>query len=325
VGFLLAVALGARAASAAEADFTLKCPELSAEDVAQVEARVRADLLSAGLTPAAVDLSCDVAAAQAQVTGNGQQVTLRTDRNASSVKEALLASAENALSAWAAQIASPGTAPAASSSLPLGAALEAPAPEPAPAPVPAPPPAPAATPIAPPGRPPDARPTVRSSSASTWISAGPRAELWHSGWALGGQLGLQRKWTSTFAAIRAAYLFGLPVSSEFSAYELQLGAEFGFQPAGALGLRGALGLGLSFFGVSPATGVSALDGSSSTLPCVSFEISRPVALGPLALLPAVGARAFARSRGVRVDGQEVLALPALSLAASLSLALKVGG
>ena len=43
----------------AEADVTVDCVELSAEDAAQVEARVRASLLSAGLAPTTVALSCD--------------------------------------------------------------------------------------------------------------------------------------------------------------------------------------------------------------------------------------------------------------------------
>jgi hypothetical protein len=314
LGVIFAVALGARAASAEEAEFTLNCAELSVEDAAQLEAQVRADLLSAGLTPLAVDLSCEADSAQTEVTGSGQQVTVRTDRDATSVKEALLASAESALSAWGARVdptPAPLTAP-----IVTAAAPKAPVPE-----------APRSAPVVPraiPDRLPDARPTLRSA-ISTWMSAGFRGEPWHSGGALGGQLGVQCQWPSAFATIRAAYLFGLPGATQFSAHELQFAAEIGFQPQGWLGLRGALGVGSSTFAVSPAADVSTQNGStSSTLPFLGFELSRPFTFGRLALVPALGGRAFSRARRVSVDGQEVLAVPALAFAASLSLALKVG-
>lgn len=316
VSVILAVALGAPAAFAAEAEVTVRCPELSAEDSAQVEARVRANLLSAGLSPASVELSCDVDSAQTQVTGNGQQVTLRTDRNASSVKEALLASADNALAAWSAQaFPGPPSQPPA-------------APEPTPAAEPA--PAPAIVGLdslaSPPTRTPDARPAVPSRSASTWLFAGPRAELWSKGSGLGAQLGLEQNLNSAFLAIHAGYLVSLPASPQFSAHELQFGAQIGWQAQALFGLRGAFGIGLSQFGASPAAGLSVQNGStSSTLPCLSLELSRPFEFGALAVLPAAGLRAFTGGRAVQIDGQEVLALPALAPGASLTLALKVGG
>jgi hypothetical protein len=320
VGFLLAVALGARAASAAETNVTVKCAELSGEDSAQVEARVRANLLSAGLEPEAVELSCEAETAQTQVTGNGQQVMARSDRAASPVKEALLASADGALAAWSAQ------ATGAQPSQPLPEPVPTRAADPAPAPALAAAPTTPLTP--PPSRVPDSRPAPDSSTkrASTWLSAGPRSELWSDGSGLGAQLGLLRNLSSTFLALHAAYLVSLPTSTRFSAYELQFGAQAGWQPAGLLGLRGALGLGLSVFSATPSEGVSVQSGSTnSTLPCLSVELSRPIEFGALALLPAAGLRAFTRTRSVLIDGQQVLALPALALEASLSLALKVGG
>ncbi|HEY3252883.1 MAG TPA: hypothetical protein VGJ91_03010 [Polyangiaceae bacterium] len=310
----MAVALSARAAAAAEAEVSVSCQELSTEDAAQVEARVRANLLSAGLSPAAVELSCPIAAAQTQVTGNGHQVTRRTERAASSLKEALLASADNALSAWSAETAvvAPSAAPAATA---IPAAEPVPALESAPHP----------PPVAAPSRLPDARPAAKSRSASTWLSAGPRVEPWSSGSGLGGQIGVQQKLSAAFLAIHAGYLLSLPASSRFSAHDLQLGAQMGWQPPALFGLRAALGVGLSQFGASPAPGVSAQNSTSSTLPCLSVELSRPIEFGSLALLPAAGGRVFKRSRSVVIDGEPVLALPALALEVSLSLALKVGG
>ena len=316
VGLILVVALGTRAASAAEADVTVRCDELSAEDTAQVEARVRATLLSAGLSPTTVALSCEPASVQTQVTGNGHEVTQRSERSASSLKEALLANAEAALSAWGAA-SSPALA-----SLPAAAPVLAPAVEPAHAPALA-----AAPPAPTPNRIPDARPEPASTDTRdrTWLAAGPRAELWSHGWGLGAQVGAQHEFGAVFLAVHAGYLLSVPTSTQFSAHDLGFGAQLGWQPRALLGFRGALGVGFSVFGASPEAGVSAESGKSSTLPCLSVELSRPVEFGAFALLPAAGARAFARARSVQVDGQEVLALPAVALEASLSVALKVGG
>ncbi len=122
------------------------------------------------------------------------------------------------------------------------------------------------------------------------------------------------------------YLVSLPRSTQFSARDLQFGAQIGWQPPALFGFRGALGVGLSVFGVSPAAGISVQNGSThSTLACLSVELSRPVEFGVLALLPTAGLRAFNRSRSVFIDDQPVLALPALALEAGLSLALKVRG
>ena len=156
--------------------------------------------------------------------------------------------------------------------------------------------------------------------------AGPRAELWSSGWGLGAQLGLEQKLSSVFVAVHGGYLVSLPSSTQFSAQDAQFGAQVGWQPQALLGLRGSLGVDLSLFSASPAAGVSVQEGSTrSTLAGLSVELSRPVEFGALALLPAAGLRAFTQSRAVVVDRQTVLALPALALQASLSLGLKIGG
>jgi hypothetical protein len=312
VSIFWGVTFSARVALAAEADVTVQCAELSAEDAAQVEARVRANLLSAGLEPANVELECTADTAQTQVTGNGHQVLLRSSRDAAPVKEALLASAESALSAWSAQ-----GVHAADTSLPHQ-----------PPPV-APPPPPAPPPVAPRTLPPAPRelsPTALSRPDKTWLSAGLRGERWHRSSGLGPQLGLERALAAAWLSIHAGYLLSVPTSARFSAHELQLGVQLGWQPDGVLGLRGALDSGLSAFGASPATGVSATnDRTSSTLPFVGLELSRPTDFGSVALVPVAGLRAFASARAVRVDGQEAMALPNLALQASLNLALKIGG
>ena len=236
LGLIFAALLSARVATATEAQVTVSCSELSAEDTAQVEARVRASLLSAGLTPATVELSCELDGAQTQVTGNGHQVLQRSDRADSSVKEALLASADNALAAWGAPPSSAAPPVPPTSATPSGVV-------PVLSPVTPPEPAPARIPDAGPG-------VVRSSPASTWLSAGLRAELWSSGSGLGPQLGLQQKLGAAFFAFHAGYLLSLPSSTQFSAHDLQFGAHIGWQPQPLFGLRGALGVGLSIFGAS---------------------------------------------------------------------------
>jgi len=298
---------------AAEAEVSVRCAELSAEDAAEVEARVRASLLGSGAEPATVALSCEPDSAQTEVSGGGRQVTQRSERNAISAKEALLASAEAALVAWSAE--PPAVSP--SAAVPA-VATPVPAVEPVPAP--------AAAATTPPTKPPSAPPVARAIAASTWVSAGLRAEPWSHGWGLGPQLGLEQRLNTAFLAIQGGYLFALPSSTQFSAHDLQFGAQIGWQPRPLFGFRGALGVGLSVFGVSPQVGVSAQNGTTrSTLACLSLELSRPIEFGAFALLPNAGLRAFTRSRSVFIDEQEVLALPGLALEAGLSLALKVGG
>jgi hypothetical protein len=317
VDIFLAIILGVRSASAHDANVGVHCIELSAEDTAEVEARVRASLLGTGAEPATVELSCERDAAQTEVSGSGRQLVRRRERGAISAKEALLASAEAALSAWSAEISaaeSPRTAapavmgvPAAEPAQPAVAATVTRAPKP-------------------PSAPPSARPSTPALRTSTWLSAGPRAELWRDAWALGPQVGVEQRLNAGFLGISGGYLLNLPRSTRFSAHDLHFGAQIGWQPSSLFGFRGALGIGLSLFGVSPDAGVSAPSGTTnSTLASLNAELSRPVEFGALALVPTAGFRLFLHTRSVFIDDQEVLALPPLVLGASVSLALKVGG
>jgi hypothetical protein len=311
---IVAQALRTRGAAAADAEVVVSCPELSAEDAAQVEARVRASLLSAGLEPAAVELSCSADSSQTQVTGNGRQALVRSARSTIPIKEVLLASADSALSAWGGPTAGPTT----------GAPATASPPPPAPsATAPILPPAVLATPAAPSG--PTPHPATPSVPNRTWASAGARTELWQHGSGLGAQLGLEHELPSAFLALQVGYLAAVPTSSRFSAREIPVGAQLGWRPRNALGFRAALGVGLSVFATTPAAGVSAQSGKTLTLPFLGVELSRSVELGAFALLPALGATAFSSSRTVKVDDEVVLTLPTLALSAGLALALKLGG
>jgi hypothetical protein len=133
-----------------------------------------------------------------------------------------------------------------------------------------------------------------------------------------------------WVAAETSYLVGLPSSPRFSAGELQLGGELGLQPKDMLGLRGALAFGVSVFKASPKSGLTASGGdTTSTLPFLGASISRPVAFAGVALIPVVGFRAFKRERAVQIREAtatpiEALALPALTLQASLSFALNLG-
>lgn len=311
---IVALALCTRGAAAADAAVVVSCPELSAEDTAQVEARVRAGLLGAGLEPARVELSCSADSVQTQVNGNGREALVRSERNATPVKELLLASADSALSAWGGSNAgATASAPATTSTLPAAPAAKAPT---APREVVA-TPAPPSSPIA--------QPATASVPHRTWVSAGLRTEFWRHGSGLGAQLGLEHQLASAFLALQAGYLAAVPTSSRFSAREIGIGAQLGWRPQRALGLRAALGVGLSLFGTTPAAGVSAQSGKSLTLPFFGIELSRPVELGAFAVVPALGATAFSSSRTVKVDQADVLTVPALAVSASMALALKLGG
>jgi len=304
--------LGSKAAAGSEAAVTVHCEELSAEDMAQIEARIRANLLNAGLSPTDLVLSCDATSVETQVRGLGRQATVRHERAATSLKEALLTSADAALAGW--------------SSEPNPTRLAAPAPTPPPAPTPATPTAIASPTAAPSPRAVITRPAVRQSQRATWFFAGFRAEPWSGGSGLGAQLGAEHVFGAGFASIQGGYLFGVPSSAQFSAREVQFGTQLGWQPPQLLGLRGAFGGGLSVLGVSPAAGVSTPSGgTSSTAPFLSVELSRPIRFNAFGLLPMIGMRAFPAARAVQVDGQRAFSVPAVALEASLNFMLRAGG
>jgi len=309
VGFMLFSAMASRAAIAAEATVAVPCEELSSEDRAQLEARVRANLLNVAITPTDIILSCDAASVRTEIRGPGREVSVRSERNALPVQEALLASADAALSGWDSER---------TLAIPLTPVPPPPAPSPAPASVTAPvnaSPQPAAT----------ARPAVRPSS-TTWFFAGIRAEPWRDGSGLGAQLGAEHRFGAGFASIQGAYLFALPSSADFTARELQFGAQLGWQLPPLLRLRAAFGFGVSMLGVNPAPGVSAPGASTSTAaPFLNVEVSRPIEFSAFAVVPALGLRAFPASRAVLVNEQPALKLPAVTFAASLNVALRVGG
>jgi len=313
LGFVFLFLLGSRTAGATEVAVTVRCEELSNEDAAQIEARVRANLLSAGLTPTDLVLSCNATSVQTEVRGQGRRATVRTERNASPLKEALLTSADAALDGWVNEPNAPGpTAPA-------------PTPPPAASPTPAPEPR-ATAEKSPSQRAAINRLAVAPSPSTTWFFAGMRAEPWRDGFGLGAQLGAEHVFGAGFASIQGGYLFGFPSSTLFSAREVQFGAQLGWQPQRLLGVRGAFGFGLSVLGASPAAGVSSpSDITSSAAPFLSVELSRPLQLTDIGLLPVIGLRAFPNARSVQVNGQPALTLPAVTMEASLNFALRVGG
>lgn len=157
------------------------------------------------------------------------------------------------------------------------------------------------------------------------LAAGVRAERWHLGSALGAQLTLERPFSVTWVGAQVGYLVGLPTSSHFSARELQLGGELGWQPPGSFGIRGALTFGLSVLGATPESGARAQSSTTSSLPFFGVNFSRPLDLGWVGLVPVLGFRVFQRERGVNIDASEQLGLPSFALQASLNLALKLGG
>ena|GEM_PF-1589766 len=313
VGFIFAVALFSRAAVGAESAIAVRCDELSSEGGAQIEARVRANLLSAGRTPTDITLTCDASSVRAQIRGSGREVFVRSERGPTPLEEALLASADAALAGW--------------DSEPSSTRLPAPV-LPAP-PAPAPLPASKQSTVAeaePMQRPVVSRPAVRPSLTGTWFFAGMRAEPWRDGSGLGAQLGAEHRFGAGFASVQGAYLFAVPSADSFSAREVQFGAQLGWHPPSLFGLGGAFGLGLSVFGAKPAPGVSAPGGStSSASPFLSVEASRPIEFGAFAVVPVLGLRAFPASRAVLINGQPALTLPAVAFAASLNFALRAGG
>jgi len=304
--------LGARTAHAEPAEVTVQCSLLSPEEAAQVEARVRADVLGAETRPTKVELGCDAESLQVRLSGAGRTLVLRASGNAA-FREALLASAEAALSGWSG-LATPVAA----------------FPPPTPAPVPQ--GAGAVSPTSP-----SRTPRTITVTAPLHVSSptpcqpgrlqlafGVRGEPWRRAAGLGVQLGFEHALPSAWVAAQAVYLSALPAATRFAVHEWQMGAELGWQPRGTAGVRVAVAVGLSLLEASSGPEVTPLSATTSTLAFGGLNLSRPFDFGSLAAVPAVGFRVFSRERAVKVDSRTELALPSFVLHASFSVALRLG-
>ena len=303
-------------AQAADNAVQIACPELSLEQAAEIESRVRASLLTTE-GEATVAVACRASSAEVQVERAPERVVVTAATSPASFRDDVLRAVEQALNELMRRQAR--AKDASGDTQPVEQAPTTTAPSPPPAPVT---PAPAARAAAPPVRAvPIPKPNER---AWTEVFGAVAGESWPNRWALGGALGVARSTRSLWFGLRAAALRPTTARATFGALEAQVAAEVGVQPAFAAGVRLSLAFGPSVLLVQPQGELTARDDSTAKASLfAAVHASRPVWFGSFALLPDVGLRVFTRERGVKVDGQTQLVLSGFVPQLSLGVAYRI--
>jgi hypothetical protein len=283
--------------AAAAEDVQVRCPPLSSEQAAEVEARVRASLLVAEIE-GSVSLSCEPERARVEVVSKDGSATLEAPFTSTRPQEALIELVEKALRDLGYRRRTTPDAAASTVTTPV-AALSTPAP-PSPLPV-------ARRPKREPQR---AAPSSSKTptTPSLQLSAQALGEVWATHQVAGGALGIGRSaghlWYGAKLGVTVPVSGGVP----FLVTEWYATLRLGFQPTWAAGAQLTFGAGPSYLAV--ASHDATVSGSTKILNSwfVDGSLSYPVWLKHVAFVPALGARLFGSERGVRVDTQERLVL-----------------
>lgn len=286
-----------RPARAGDEAVRISCPELTTERAAELESRLRANLLTS--EPAVtVQVTCQPAKTEVLVASATDSITVGAPAaSIDTFRDDVLRAVEEALQTLAQRStrAVPGpTNDAASQPAPAAPAEPA-----SPSPVIAAPMPPVSTPAL------AAKPR-QASRSWTELFGQLLGEAWHGPLALGGALGVARSTPVLWYGLRTAVLRPAAQDSDFSATEWHASAELGAQPAFAAGVRATLGLGPSVLFVTPHGSLTARTRKAASALFFDARLSRPFWFGHWALLPELGVRLFTRDRGVRIDSQERL-------------------
>jgi hypothetical protein len=301
---------------AADEAVQISCPDLTPEQTAEIESRIRASLLTTEVT-AAVTVVCRSDSADVRVDRPPESVVVNAPTSVAGFRDDVLRAVEQALEELrrrqaAAVPGAPSTDVARAEPEPPAPASSAPPPA-AIAPRPDPPVAPRPLVAAPP---PPARAWTELSGAFT-------AEAWDDRAALGGALGVARSTPTLYYGLQAAVLRPASHASGFTVLEAHASAQLGVQPRFAGGIRLTLGVGPSVLFVEPQGNLTALTSTAKASLFVAAHLSRAFWLGDWALVPDLGVRLFTGERGVSVDGQQQLVLGGFALQASAGIAYRV--
>ncbi|HKY38333.1 MAG TPA: hypothetical protein VJN18_20460 [Polyangiaceae bacterium] len=293
-------------AGAAGAIVEVACGQLSAEQAAEVEARVRATLLALRLQ-ASVTLQCTEDLVGVRAVSQSGTATVEARTTNATLKDDALGAVEQALgelSRPAAERAPEQASDDAASSLPAPQTPAAREPTPRP------------TAPAPQGpdesAPPPRHSTGRGEPASTRFFVRVAGERWSDHVALGADLGATRGPRWLWAGFSAGGVRAFGTRPVFDASEWHACFELGTSPAWAAGVQAVLGLGASALIVAPQGYLESRDGVVAGAVFLQAVVSRPVWFGRWALAPALAARLFGSKRGVKVDEREHLVLGGLT-------------
>jgi len=315
IGFALAACTLASPASA-KPTFHLECPPLSADDAAQVEARLLASLAMRDAVDLNVTIACDGGSAVVSVGGPDRAPSVVL--SGAATREEILALAERAV----AQVLSNDAATNGVVPSPPEAAASAALPEASVASV-------ASAERAPPKQAAVARVAVVPTRAApecvtpadhaSRVSADIALESWGSHPALGIALGLEQtagRWAYAFLAGGARSLSD-PAPAQVT--EWTAAGELSWQSEHAAGIRVSTQLGLSLLVLDPESDVAASSGTTKAAGFMDFAVSRPIWLGRFGIAPGLGARAFSAKRLIRSEGAADLQLSTPSVRGLLTL------
>lgn len=308
---LCLLALGWPAAAGASEGVVVACETLSSEQRAQLEARIRASLLSAALE-GNVTVECQARRAYVEVVTNGGSATLETPTTDTTLQEDLIGAVEAALHDLThVHVAQPPShRPEVDQTPPVVPPSSQRSPPPTDE-------APSLTPREQPAR------VANVPPASLQVMVQGIDEYWSSRVALGGALGVARTAGRYWYAAKLGFMSPQTTGQAFALTEWHAALRAGVQPGWALGLQLSLGVGPSIVVLSHDANVASRSGTVVAAWFLDASLSRPIWFGSLALAPAVGTRFFASERGVRLDAREKLTLsgfvPQLSLNAVLRL------
>lgn len=298
---------------------TVTCPQLDREQAAEIEARVRASLLTTE-TPATVAISCESESAHVRIEASSSDVALETLAMSANLREELIGALDRAFAKLA---GSSAALEAATVDAPDPTAM---APEPAAAEVV--PTRPTAVKRAALVAPPHTTASTRSERPATVFVRAPSAplfaqgvgELWSTQLAWGAELGSEWSLGSLRYGARAGLLAPVATEPTFTVLDWEGMLHVGARPSGWANLQLTLGLGVAWMVVSPRGEATSHGVSTVRAPFALVALSRPTRLGPLAIVPELGARLFGAERGVRADDRESVRFgwiaPRLALAVS---------
>jgi hypothetical protein len=277
--------------SAQEGSVRISCAEVRTERVAEVESRVRANLLTSD-SPATVVIACGSDHVEVQATAGERTAGARLATTEETWRDDVLRAVDQALQDLTAIDSTADLEPA-------PAPVEEPSTAIAPVPRPYTPPV-----VVTPARAAPARSPAPATRLGIEPAATFRSELWRDRLALGGLLGVVLRTRPLFCSLRAGVLRPVSQDSRFEIDEFSWSVGVSYQPSFGAGLRASLNAGASLLLVTPSGQLISRTGTTSAAPFFDAELSRPFSFGQFAVVPALGLRWFSSERGVRLDTKE---------------------
>lgn len=308
VVLVLACLLTPARVQAEEHSVSVACPELDREDAAEIETRARAALLTSALH-ASIAINCEAEGVLVAAQSADDSTSVRVTPTGATFRDEVLAAVDAALERLRPQ-KPPNLAPPSADTDEAAPPL---------APVSAPPPAPSVS-LGSPAPTPTRRvaaPLPRSRFHTELFGAAG-FEAWSARLAGIARVGARYGDRRVRLGLRGGAARLLVQDASFSATELSVAVQADLE-LGLGGTRLALDVGPSLLVVAPAGDVSALGDLTAAALLVGAELSRPVWLGRMAVVPALGVRWFGGTRGVTLDRNERFTLAGFSPHVTLGL------